>query len=169
MDGQRPGGCHHQLTMDLDASLCCCKLLATKLDTLLSNLDQTTDTALDVRGKMKIVLGARDIDEMEKLLARQTDTLHLLLTACNCASTAKAAPREPQDALAVLMKDSEGDAIGTDAWGRGNGFVRTRHKFKGEPFVLVHGFGPDISSMPQHLPNPNRPVSMLVFVVNLTE
>lgn len=77
------GRAHHQLIMDLDVSLSCCKLLVSRIDDFIFQLDRSTDTPLDVAGKAKVVLGVRGLDEAQKLLERQIQALTLLLTACN--------------------------------------------------------------------------------------
>ncbi|PVI03867.1 hypothetical protein DM02DRAFT_625395 [Periconia macrospinosa] len=75
---------HHQLVMDLDVSISCCKLLLTKLDDFVTSLNQPASKPLDMTGKAKVVFGISRLDEIQKLLERQTNALVLLLTACNC-------------------------------------------------------------------------------------
>lgn len=74
---------HHQLVMDLDVSLSCCKLLVGKIDTFLSELDHTTDTTMDFTSKAKLIFGNYNMEDVQKLIERQTTALNLLLTACN--------------------------------------------------------------------------------------
>ena len=74
---------HHQLVMDLDVSISCCKLLVTKVDMLLSELLEISDKPLEFSSKMKLIFGSRNIDDVQKLIERQTSALTLLLTACN--------------------------------------------------------------------------------------
>jgi hypothetical protein len=77
---------HHQLTMDLDVSLSCCRLLASELETFFTRLN-TNDTStmfpLSVSGKMKIVASGQSADDIQKLIEQQISSLTLLLTACN--------------------------------------------------------------------------------------
>ncbi|KAF2121297.1 hypothetical protein BDV96DRAFT_640692 [Lophiotrema nucula] len=75
---------HHQLVMDLDVSMSCCKVLVHKIDDFLSELGNTVDEPLDFRSTFKLVFGSGNIDSVQKLLERQTSALTLLLTACNC-------------------------------------------------------------------------------------
>jgi len=74
---------HHQLTMDLDVSIACCKLLVDSLDLLMDQIDRSTDQPLDVFAKLKLVFGTGGIDELQKHIERQTNALNLLLSACN--------------------------------------------------------------------------------------
>ena len=74
---------HHQLVMDLDVSMSCCRMLIGKINTLLSKLYQTADETLDFSSKVKLVFGSKNIDDVQKLIEQQTSALTLLLTACN--------------------------------------------------------------------------------------
>ncbi|KAH7139506.1 G-protein alpha subunit-domain-containing protein [Dendryphion nanum] len=80
---------HHQLVMDVDVSLSCIELLVSRIDLFLSELDQTTDTSLDFKGKLKLVFNNRNLDDVQKLIQCQTSALSLLLTACHCNTMAE--------------------------------------------------------------------------------
>jgi hypothetical protein len=77
------GDPHHQLVMDLDVSMSCCRMLIGKIDLLLSKLHHTADETLDFSSKVKLVFGNKNIDDVQKLIEQQTSALTLLLTACN--------------------------------------------------------------------------------------
>jgi hypothetical protein len=77
------GDPHHQLVMDLDVSMSCCRMLIGKIDLLLSKLHHTGDETLDFSSKVKLVFGNKNIDDVQKLIEQQTSALTLLLTACN--------------------------------------------------------------------------------------
>jgi len=77
------GGTHYQLTMDLDVSITCCRLLMGKFDELFFKLNQTTDEAFDFAGKVKFVFMTKELDDVQKMVERQIGALTLLLTACN--------------------------------------------------------------------------------------
>jgi hypothetical protein len=77
------GDAHHQLVMDLDESINCCKVLLTKLQDLVDSLRQKRTNTLDFQSKLKLVFGKKSIDNIQKLLEHQTNTLSLLLAACN--------------------------------------------------------------------------------------
>ena len=74
---------HHQLIMDLDFSLACCKTLCEKIWAHLSKLTFKQDSRLDNMSRVKIVIGSKSMEEIQKMLGRQTGLLTLLLTACN--------------------------------------------------------------------------------------
>ena len=74
---------YHQLVMDLDASVDCCALLVRTLDDRLSALRRKNTGGLKSTAKMKLAIGAYDIENMQKMIQRQAEALNLLLTACN--------------------------------------------------------------------------------------
>jgi hypothetical protein len=74
---------HHQLTMDLEVSLSCCRLLAYELEAFFTRLNANTDNPLSGTGKIRIVAGGRSADDIQKFIEHQTSSLTLLLTACN--------------------------------------------------------------------------------------
>ncbi|SRR6266480_7454951 len=74
---------HHQLVMDLDTSMSCCRILISKLEGQISELRHTPDENLDFSSKMKIVFGSKSMDDLQKMIGRQTNALTLLLAACN--------------------------------------------------------------------------------------
>ncbi|KAH7417740.1 hypothetical protein BKA64DRAFT_652786 [Cadophora sp. MPI-SDFR-AT-0126] len=78
-----PSEAHHQLIMDLDSSLLCCKTLVGKIDAQLSALQQKSDGSLGMASRIKLVLTSHDIEGIQKMIERQTNTLTLPLTACN--------------------------------------------------------------------------------------
>jgi hypothetical protein len=74
---------HHQLVMDLDVSISCCRLLMNKIESFFFDLTQLTERPLDLREKFKIVFGSSGPESVQKLIEHQTSALTLLLTACN--------------------------------------------------------------------------------------
>jgi len=78
-----PGDPHHQLIMDLDLSMTCCRMLVGKIDDMLAELRQEDDGKLDFASKVKLVFGSKNINGIQKLIEQQTGALTLLLTACN--------------------------------------------------------------------------------------
>lgn len=74
---------HHQLIMDIDDSVACCRILVGKVDTLLSELQQKPNGTLDWLARAKLLLGSKSMDDLQKMIERQTCALTLLLTACN--------------------------------------------------------------------------------------
>lgn len=77
------GDPHHQLVMDIDLSMSCCRMLIGKIDDMLAELRQVDNGKLDFSSKVKLVFGSKNIESIQKLIERQTGALTLLLTACN--------------------------------------------------------------------------------------
>jgi hypothetical protein len=79
---------HHQLVIDLGVSITCCRMVVGKIDTHLSAMDQGEGNTLGVESKIKLVFKSGELEDLQKILERQTNALTLLLTACNwCAAT----------------------------------------------------------------------------------
>lgn len=74
---------HHQLAMDLDLSITCCRMLIGKIDAQVSELHRAADNALDVGSKIKVAFGSMANEDLQKMTDRQINSLTLLLTACN--------------------------------------------------------------------------------------
>lgn len=74
---------HHQLTMDLDISVSCCKILIDRMEAIFNEAARANNNPRDILGKLKLVYGIGALDELQKLVERQTGSLNLLLTACN--------------------------------------------------------------------------------------
>jgi len=65
-------------------SLACCRILVDKMNAQVSELHRTADNALDLASKIKVVLGSKANEDLQKVIERQISALTLLLTACNC-------------------------------------------------------------------------------------
>jgi guanine nucleotide-binding protein G(i) subunit alpha len=74
---------HHQLIMDLEVVITCCRMLAHKIDSEISGLYLDLDNALDTESKAKLVLKNGTLEELQRMVDRQTNALTTLLTACN--------------------------------------------------------------------------------------
>ncbi len=74
---------HHQLVMDLEDSVACCRMLIQTMDDQLSKLDSTHNDRLDIGSKIRIMLEAKTSQDFQTFIGRQTSALTLLLTACN--------------------------------------------------------------------------------------
>ena len=74
---------HHQFVMDLDLSLSCCEVLLTKLDGHLSELHQNPDGTLDIPSRLRLIFQSSSVEQLEKMIERQTSALALLLQAIN--------------------------------------------------------------------------------------
>lgn len=74
---------HHQLTIDLNSTLNCCKLLATQVHGQINNLQKAPGGSLLPTSKARFLFKRSGINELQNMIDRQTTTLTLLLTACN--------------------------------------------------------------------------------------
>ena len=73
-------GSHHQLVMDRDIVITCCKTLVENVDANLSRLKRDQDGKLDMSAKIKLVFGS-NMDELPKMIERQTVALTAILSA----------------------------------------------------------------------------------------
>lgn len=74
---------HHQLIMDLSTSISCCKMLATKVYSEISDLQRAPGGSMLSTAKARFMFKRSGIGELQKMMDRQTAALTLLLTACN--------------------------------------------------------------------------------------
>lgn len=74
---------HHQLVMDLEASVTYCRMLVRRIDTEVEDLQQNIGMGLDAQNKIKLLLKNGSLEELQKMVDRQTSALTLLLTICN--------------------------------------------------------------------------------------
>ena len=74
---------HHQLVMDLEASVTCCRMLAGRMDSEVEALQQHGENGLGTSDKFKLLLKNGTLEELQKMVDRQTSALTLLLTVCN--------------------------------------------------------------------------------------
>ncbi len=74
---------HHQLVMDLEASVTCCRMLVRRMDSEVEDLQQNSGTGLDAHNKVKLMVRNGTLEELQKMVDRQTSALTLLLTVCN--------------------------------------------------------------------------------------
>lgn len=79
-EGQDP---HHQLVMDLEISVTCCRMLTHKVESEVSELSRNADDELDSQSKAKLMVKNGTLEELQKMVQRQTSALTLLLTVCN--------------------------------------------------------------------------------------
>jgi len=77
------GDPHHQLVMDLDRCVTCCRLLIGKIDIELSQFRTTDESRLDAMSKLRLLLKTKDFENVQRMIEQQTGALTLLLVACN--------------------------------------------------------------------------------------
>jgi hypothetical protein len=73
---------HHQLVMDLEASVTYCRMLVRRIDTEVEDLQRNIRIGLDAQNKIKLLLKNEALEELQKIIDRQTSAL-TLLTICN--------------------------------------------------------------------------------------
>lgn len=76
------GEIHHQLVMDLDSSVACCRLLVSKIDAEVSQF-RYSNNMLHASSRFRLLLKTKDFEKVQVMIERQTGTLGLLLMACN--------------------------------------------------------------------------------------
>jgi hypothetical protein len=62
-DGQDP---HHQLVMDLKASVTCCKMLTQKMDSEISELYRSSDNTVTSQSKVKLMVKNGTLEECRR-------------------------------------------------------------------------------------------------------
>ncbi|ORY71966.1 G-protein alpha subunit-domain-containing protein [Pseudomassariella vexata] len=73
---------HHQLVMDLDRCVACCRLLISKVDTDIHPF-QMLSGKMDKKHKAKMLLKSKDFRDTQRMIEQHTSALSLLLTACH--------------------------------------------------------------------------------------
>jgi len=74
---------HHQLIIDLDRCMLCCRTLISKIDVEVSQFQMTAENRLDVASKFRLLLKTKDFENVQRMIEQQTGALTLLLVACN--------------------------------------------------------------------------------------
>ncbi|KAH7124414.1 hypothetical protein EDB81DRAFT_731324, partial [Dactylonectria macrodidyma] len=74
---------HHQLVMDLDRCVVCCRTLINKIDVEVSQFQTTAENRLDVASKFRLLLKTKDFENVQRMIEQQTGAFTLLLTAAN--------------------------------------------------------------------------------------
>ena len=74
---------HHQVVIDLDRCMLCCRVLIGKIDIELSQFEVTPQNQLDVASRFRLLLKTRDFEHVQGMIEQQTSALTLLLVACN--------------------------------------------------------------------------------------
>jgi guanine nucleotide-binding protein G(i) subunit alpha len=74
---------YHQLVIDLELNIACCKMLTHKMDSEILQLYQNAENKLDSQSKVKLMVKNGTLESLQKMVERQTSALTLLLTVCN--------------------------------------------------------------------------------------
>ncbi|KAI0443853.1 hypothetical protein F4803DRAFT_294885 [Xylaria telfairii] len=72
---------YHQFTMDLDLTLKCCHRLVSKVESYTNEIviDECGEISLETRAKLRIAKDTKTLEELQKMIDRQTNALSLLL------------------------------------------------------------------------------------------
>ncbi|KAI1504818.1 hypothetical protein F5X99DRAFT_349869 [Biscogniauxia marginata] len=81
---------HYLLQMELGESMNCCKALITKIDQFVQevNDDASGVNQLSLRGRARIAFSGASMEDVLRMVDRQTHSMNLLLNACNCNTLA---------------------------------------------------------------------------------
>ncbi|KAI3320841.1 hypothetical protein HD806DRAFT_219231 [Xylariaceae sp. AK1471] len=84
-----PGSVHYLLEMELNSTMKCCETLVNEIagrvrKVYASTADQTAIRDLNLKGKAKLVFSGASMEDVLRMVDRQTSSMALLLTACNC-------------------------------------------------------------------------------------
>ena len=74
---------HHQLIIDLEEAIVCCRVLVQSVGEEIERLEQNDEGSLDVHSRIQVVLKTQKFEEFQTFISRQISALGLLLTACN--------------------------------------------------------------------------------------
>ncbi|KAF5697330.1 GNA-3 g alpha subunit GNA-3 [Fusarium globosum] len=73
----------HQLVMQVDSCVTCCRLLIGKIDSEVSQFEKTVAGGLELGSKLSFLFKTKDMEQIQRMVDQQTHTLTLLLSACN--------------------------------------------------------------------------------------
>lgn len=73
----------HQLVMQVDSCVTCCRLLIGKIDSEVSQFQKTVAGGLELGSKLSFLFKTKDMEQIQRMVDQQTHTLTLLLSACN--------------------------------------------------------------------------------------
>lgn len=73
----------HQLVMQVDSCVTCCRLLIGKIDGEVSQFQKTVAGDLELGSKLSFLFKTKGMEQIQRMVDQQTHTLTLLLSACN--------------------------------------------------------------------------------------
>ena len=74
---------HHQLIIDLEEAIVCCRILVQSVDEEIEQLEKDDEGSLDVHSRIQVMLKTQKFEDFQTFIQRQISALGLLLTACN--------------------------------------------------------------------------------------
>ncbi|KAF5572555.1 GNA-3 g alpha subunit GNA-3 [Fusarium pseudoanthophilum] len=99
----------HQLVMQVDSCVTCCRLLIGKIDGEVSQFQKTTAGDLELGSKLSFLFKTKDMEQIQRMVDQQTHTLTLLLTACNSNALEEQTRILQQPKLVRALQDMDRD------------------------------------------------------------
>ncbi|KAF5530371.1 GNA-3 g alpha subunit GNA-3 [Fusarium napiforme] len=99
----------HQLVMQVDSCVTCCRLLIGKIDGEVSQFQKTAAGDLELGSKLSFLFKTKDMEQIQRMVDQQTHTLTLLLTACNSNALEEQTRILQQPKLVRAMQDMDRD------------------------------------------------------------
>ncbi|KAL6399414.1 guanine nucleotide-binding protein alpha-3 subunit [Ilyonectria robusta] len=107
---------HHQVVMDLDRCVACCRMLINKIDAEMASFQITPGNELDVASKFRLLLNGKDFENIQRMIGQQTEAFTLLLTACNTTTPPeqKGILEQPQARSIFTKMESDCESLNVD-------------------------------------------------------
>ncbi|KAF5975484.1 GNA-3 g alpha subunit GNA-3 [Fusarium coicis] len=99
----------HQLVMQVDSCVTCCRLLIGKIDGEVSQFQKTTAGDLELGSKLSFLFKTKDMEQIQRMVDQQTHTLTLLLSACNSNALVEQTRILQQPKLVQALQDMDRD------------------------------------------------------------
>ncbi|KAF5530989.1 GNA-3 g alpha subunit GNA-3 [Fusarium mexicanum] len=99
----------HQLVMQVDSCVTCCRLLIGKIDGEVSQFQKTTAGDLELGSKLSFLFKTKDMEQIQRMVDQQTHTLTLLLSACNSNALEEQTKILRQPKLVRALQDMDRD------------------------------------------------------------
>ncbi|KAF5723282.1 GNA-3 g alpha subunit GNA-3 [Fusarium mundagurra] len=99
----------HQLVMQVDSCVTCCRLLIGKIDTEVSQFQKNASGDLELGSKLSFLFKTKDMEQIQRMVDQQTHTLTLLLTACNSNALEQQTKILQQPKLVRALQDMDRD------------------------------------------------------------
>ncbi|KAI1630605.1 hypothetical protein F4809DRAFT_654690 [Biscogniauxia mediterranea] len=104
---------HYLLQIELGVSMKCCQSLISKIDEFMAevNDDASGVNQLTLRGRAKITFSGASMEDVLRMVDRQTNSMNLLLNACNCNTlSAQKSLLETPEVRSALKRTKEDSA-----------------------------------------------------------
>ncbi|PNP61292.1 hypothetical protein FNYG_13978 [Fusarium nygamai] len=99
----------HQLVMQVDSCVTCCRLLIGKIDGEVSQFQKNVARDLELGSKLSFLFKTKDMEQIQRMVDQQTHTLTLLLSACNSNAFEEQTRILQQPKLVRALQDMDRD------------------------------------------------------------